>query len=209
MVSRVVAVVSILLLGGVLAWAGLWTFNARSQVPPVMIRTPVPTATAVIFDTATAAPLQVYVNGAVVKPDVYVLPPGSRIKQAILAAGGFTAEADTIPINLAQPLSDGMYIYVPALGETPAAPVVNEAAAAPASRSEAVNIGIGTGRININTATPEELETLPGIGPAIAQKIVDFRQANGPFTQIESILEVPGIGDGKFEQIHDLISTGN
>ena len=122
MVNRVVAVASVLLLGGALAWAGLWTFNARSQAPPVMISTPAPTATAVIVDTATAAPLQVYVNGAVVNPDVYVLPPGSRIKQAVLAAGGFTATADTVPINLAQPLSDGMYIYVPALAKHPPHP---------------------------------------------------------------------------------------
>lgn len=209
MISRVVAVGSILLLGGALAWAGLWVFNSRSQTPPVMISTPAPTATAVMVETATAAPLQVYVNGAVANPDVYVLPPGSRIKQAILAAGGFTTTADRVPINLAQPLSDGMYIYVPVLGETPAAPVVNEASAAPASRGAVINIGSGSGRVNINTATQEELEALPGIGPAIAQKIVDFRQANGPFAQIESILEVSGIGDGKFEQIRDLISTSD
>lgn len=209
MVTRVSAVIVLFLLAAAIGAAGVWEYNARIGSPPVLIATAEPTVTAPVATAVvapTAAPMQVYVNGAVARPDVYVLPPGSRIKQAILAAGGFTDEADTVLLNLAQPVYDGMYIYVTALGNTPPplpAPEVVETG----SRSQAVEIG--TTRIDINTASQLELESLPGIGPSIAQNILVYRQEHGPFAQIDAILEVPGIGEVKFQQIRDLISTGN
>lgn len=209
MVTRVAAVVVLFLLAVAIGAAGVWEYNARTGSPPVMIETAVPTVTAqvaTVVVVATEAPMQVYVNGAVARPDVYTLPQGSRIKQAILAAGGFTAEADTVLLNLAQPVYDGMYIYVTALGSTPP-PIPAPAVAESGSRSQTIEIGAAL--IDINTASQLELESLPGIGPSTAQKILTYRQEHGPFAQIEAILEVPGIGEVKFQQIRDLISTGN
>jgi len=205
MVGRVMAVATILLLGVAIGGAGLLIFDMRATAGAVVISTAEPTPEA--LPTATETPLQVYVNGAVAHPDVYVLPPGSRIKQAIAAAGGYTASADTIPINLAQEVHDGMYIYVTEVGETPPSPEVLQNGTNGSSR--AMTIEGGNALIDINSATKPELETLPGIGPSTAQKIVDYREAHGPFPKIESILEVPGIGEVKFAQIRDLISTGN
>lgn len=143
-----------------------------------------------------AAPtsIKVYVSGAVVKPDVYTLPVGSIVKDAMLAAGGAAADADLDRINLAAPLSDGMQVYFPRKGE--AAPPAGSSPAAPA------------GPININTATVEQLDTLPGIGPAIAQRIIDYRAANGPFKSIDEIKNVKGIGDAVFEKIKGMIAVG-
>jgi competence protein ComEA len=205
MLSRVVAVVSVLLLGIAIGGAGIMSLNRLGSSEPVLINTAVPAPTSAPVATETS--LQVYVNGAVARPDVYVLPQGSRIKQAILAAGGFTADADTVQINLAQQLSDGMYIYVSVLGETPPPQIVIPEGGGSASRSQSMEVG--SELVNINTATQKELETLPGIGPSIAQKILDYRQANGPFPTIESILDVPGIGEVKFQQIRELISASN
>ncbi|MDX1412893.1 MAG: ComEA family DNA-binding protein [Candidatus Promineifilaceae bacterium] len=167
---------------------------------------PAPTPTA--MPTETPQPIQVYVTGQVIEPDVYVLAPGSRIKQLVEAAGGFTDDANTAAINLAQPLVDGAHVHVPALSDEPASspPVVSDPV--PLRSDGANQIEISGNLININVASKEELETLPGIGPVTAQKIIDYRQINGAFTRIESIMEVPGIGEGKFEQIKALITAG-
>lgn len=144
----------------------------------------------------TPAPIRVYISGAVRQPDVYMLPPGSIIKDGLAAAGGPAADADLDRINLAQPLSDGQHVLVPRQGE---ALIV---ATAPASPS-AVN-----GLININTASVQELEALPGIGPRLAQNIVDYRTEHGPFKSIEDIMNVDGIADVRFEQLKGLITVG-
>lgn len=147
--------------------------------------------------TPTAAPINVYVSGAVNQPDVYALPAGSLVKDAIAAAGGATAEADLDQINLALRLSDQQQVHVPRQGEAP--PVVV------GSRSVTGASGVV---VNINTATLEELDTLPGIGPAIAQAIIDYRTVNGPFQTIEEIDNVKGIGPALFEKIKDQITVG-
>jgi competence protein ComEA len=146
--------------------------------------------------TPTPALINVYVSGAVNKPDVYALPPGSLVKDAVAKAGGATAEADLDHVNLALKLSDQMQVYVPRKGE---------AAATPNSRSAPAAI---TAPININTANLEELDKLPGIGPSIAQAIIDYRTQNGPFKNIEAINEVKGIGDALFAKIKDSITVG-
>lgn len=145
--------------------------------------------------TATPRPLRVYVSGAVRSPDVYTLPADSIVKDALIAAGGPTDDADLDRINLASPVSDGQHVYVPHLGEE------NPVSYPSASRS-------GDGyKININTADLNALESLPGIGPVLAQRILDYRHSHGPFSRPEEIMEVPGIGQATFDKIQDLITT--
>lgn len=145
--------------------------------------------------TVTPRPLRVYVNGAVQRPDVYLLPPDSIVKDALLAAGGAAPDADLDRINLAQPLGDGQQIYVPRWGATD-----------PPLPPAAERMG-GSLRVNINTADTTLLESLPGIGPSLAERIVAYRQANGPFTTVEDIVQVPGIGPATLDKIRELITT--
>ncbi len=180
----------------------------RFMPEPVMIMTPEPTP--LPTPTAPPPPLRVYVNGAVNRGDVYELPAGSRINDAILAAGGFTEEADTRLLNLAQPVVDGMHIYIPTQEEVQGTepPVVEIPADTPAADAggNAGNAQSGL-LVNINTAGLEALEELPGIGPALAQRIIDYRDKNGPFTTIEAVQEVSGIGPATFDDIKDLITV--
>jgi len=153
------------------------------------------------------APIAVHVIGAVANPGVYGLEAGSRVRDAIEAAGGLLPEADAQALNLAAFAQDGERLEIPAIppptptrGLAPAAPVQGTNPAAPAS---------GDGYlVNINTASQEELESLPYIGPALAQRIIEYREANGPFESIEEIIEVYGIGQKTFENIQDLITVG-
>lgn len=175
---------------------GFTVFFLRSPDPqPLELLIPSPTP------EATPEPIGIYILGAVQNPGVYFMPPGSRVIDAIAAAGGETAEADLARVNLAARLEDEEQIYVPRLGEETASLQV---LSTPTSQS-----ATQSGLININTATAQELETLPGIGPALAQRIVDFRTANGPFASIEQIIDVSGIGEGIFSDIKDLITVGS
>jgi len=145
--------------------------------------------------TSTPAPIRVYVSGAINLPDVYSLPAGSIARDAITAAGGPLPDADLNRVNLAQSLSDGQQIYVPRVGE---AAVIEPGAGAAAS--------VPAGPININTATQAQLESLPHIGPAIAARIIQYRDEHGPFARIEDIQNVPGIGPATFADIQALIT---
>lgn len=196
----------IVLAVGIAAGIGFTTLRQSSTPEPIEI-VPPPAATATVAPqpTASAAPLRVYVSGEVVAPAVYTLPPGSIVDDAVRAAGGFTAAADPIAINLAQPLGDGMQITVPA--KAAALPTPPPISAPPAFRSGGVEVDLG-GLVNINTATQAELEALPGIGPSTAAQIIAYREANGPFTAIERIMDVPGIGEGKFGAMKALITVG-
>jgi competence protein ComEA len=143
----------------------------------------------------TPSPIVVDVAGAVPRPGVYELPGGSRVKDAIDAAGGFLAEADKSNLNLAAPLEDGQKLDIPFLaGVEPAGAV----------RVVVDEVAI----VNINIATLEELETLPGIGPTLAQRVIDYRETFGDFYFIEDIMNVEGIGSDTFDQIASLIITG-
>lgn len=178
----------------VLALLALLLFQTLRPRPESIIlstSTPLPTAEA----TPTPRPLRVYVSGAVHWPDVYSLLPDSIVKDAIMAAGGATDDADLDRINLALPVADGQHVYVPRLGEEepPVQPPSNQPAAG--------------GRVNINTADVAALDLLPGIGPALAQRIIDYRQEHGPFARLEDIMEVSGIGPGTFEKLRDLITV--
>ncbi|CAM2857174.1 helix-hairpin-helix domain-containing protein [Actinomyces slackii] len=144
----------------------------------------------------------VHVAGAVQAPGVVRLPHGSRVIEAIEAAGGASADADTDQLNLARILSDGEQVRVPRIGETlPEQPAGGDPAG-PGATAGASAQQAG-GRININTATASQLEELPGIGPALAKRIVEHREAHGPFGAVEDLTDVPGIGQAKMEALKE------
>lgn len=133
----------------------------------------------------------VHVSGAVAKPGVYTLSADARVNDAIQVAGGPLSEADLDALNLAQPLIDGTKIAVPRQGEVPQAPVPGT-----------VGAGLtGAGAVSINAASVEELQKLPGIGPAKAQAIVAYREAHGGFRTLEELKEVSGIGEKTYERL--------
>ncbi|MBN1310179.1 MAG: helix-hairpin-helix domain-containing protein [Anaerolineae bacterium] len=177
---------------GLLIAASLGLFAFKWQpIESIRIEPPLP--------TQTPGPIRVYVSGAVVLPDVYSLLPDAIVRDAIQAAGGPIEGADVSLINLAQPLQDGMHVYVPVIGET---------MPQPSQMDQTFNDVPATGMIiNINTASQAELETLPGIGPAIAGRIIEYRESQGSFNSIESIMEVSGIGPATFDKIKDLITV--
>ena len=141
---------------------------------------------------ATGAIIFVHLLGAVARPGLYELREGDRAVDAVAAAGGFADQADQTQLNLARLLADGEQIYVPVVGEVQPAP---EAA------------GTVGGKVNLNTADEAALDTLPGVGPATARRILDWRETNGRFTTIEDLLSVSGIGDKTFAELKDLVTV--
>jgi competence protein ComEA len=163
----------------------------------VVARTP--TGEAVVLRPApTEKPVIVYITGAVPRPGVYALPKNARVQDAISAAGGFLAEAEKSQINLAALLEDGEKLDIPYI----------EGALPFLATPGPTVVAVTTELININIASLEELDTLPGIGPSLAQRIVDYREQNGPFINAEDIINVPGIGAGNFERFRDMITVG-
>ena len=201
------AFISLIAVGGGAAFFFLRPTQSPIEIAPVQATaTPVPSPTAQPTNTPTPAPLRVYVTGAVVNSDVYILPPGSIIKDAIQAAGGFTPDAEPERINQALELKDQQQIHVPRMGqENPPPPVQGGQ-----DKSNPVNIPetVSAGEIiNINTATLEQLDTLPGIGPAIAERIIEYRESTGGFNSTGEITQVSGIGEATFAKIEDLITV--
>lgn len=152
-------------------------------------------------------PVRVHVTGAVTAPGVYSLPPGSIVQDALAAAGGPTPRADLQRLNLAQRLQDGEQVYVPALPPTAAPAVPSTAATAVSTGQPSPATPASTNRLNINSASVADLVDLPHIGPVLAQRIVDYRSAHGPFRAIEDIMQVSGIGPATFAYIKDLITV--
>ena len=145
---------------------------------------------------SSRAQLLVDVSGAVRRPGVYKLSAGSRINDALLKAGGATAKADLTLVNRAATLTDGQQVLV--IEKVSA----TSAAAAPGGSSAG---GAAVAPIHLNNATLEQLDELPGVGPATAQRIVDYRTANGPFKSVDELDLVSGIGPAKLAELRDLV----
>ena len=156
--------------------------------------------------STTSGSVVVHVTGAVSRPGVVTLPPGSRVTDAIDAAGGVAPDADAEQLNLARVLTDGEQIRVPRIGEVMPDPAPQPSGAAtPGAGTGSGKPGDGgaSGTVNINTASASELEKLPGIGPALAQRIVEYRDSHGPFASVDSLTDVPGIGKAKLEGLRE------
>jgi competence protein ComEA len=203
------AVAVALIVVGVWWWSANQASTQRSDgglAPPV---TAVPFTTDGGSSTTTAAPdLIVHAAGAVARPGLYRMPSGARVGELIEAAGGLAADADADRINLAGVLADGARVYVPRAGEivpeVAVGPQVDGAGGVPPGASGSPG-GSAGGQIDVNTATVEALEELPGVGPATAAAIVDHREENGPFRSVDGLLDVRGIGPAKLDALRDLV----
>jgi competence protein ComEA len=160
----------------------------RPQPVQITLNPPLPTATP--EPSATPAPVSVYVTGAVANPEqIYVLPRGSRVQDALDAAGGIVGEADMQRVNLAAILRDGDQVHVPLAGQVGGIATPNNA-----------------GIVYINSATVEELDTLPGVGPELAERIIQYREVNGPFASLDDLDAVEGIGPALLTEIAEMVS---
>jgi competence protein ComEA len=193
--SRAELIALVAVVGVTVAGAGFW--YVRSLPAPVRVRSG-PAEALVPAPTASASPTTVIlvdVAGWVRRPGVYEFAEGARVIDAIDAAGGARPGAVLSSLNLAAPLVDGTQVLVP-----------KESQSAPTTET-----GTGTsgapGLVNVNSATNAELETLPGIGEVIAQAIVDHRTENGPFSSVEQLVDVSGIGDATLENIRELVTV--
>ncbi len=138
----------------------------------------------------------VHVAGSVINPGVYRLKEGSRVIDAVNVAGGGSESADTGALNLAAKVFDGQKIYVPKKGEAPP----------PGEVLQGIGTGLETGgKINLNTATLEQLDSLPGVGQVTAAKIIEYRNKHGSFKRVDELKEIDGIGSKKFDQVKDRI----
>jgi competence protein ComEA len=170
--------------------AGLWLLSPSR--PPVEAAIPTWSPTAGSTEPGAGEPIvrvTVHVAGAVKRPGVYRLDAGSRVHEAIDAAGGPTAEADTDRVNLAAPLVDGAQVKLPEFGEI----------SADWSDTE--------GPVNINSADAATLEGLPGIGPSLARAIIDERERSGPFEGVDDLDRVSGLGPVRIDALRDLVAT--
>lgn len=218
--ARVVAAAT-----AVLAVAGIGWWLLRPPAAPIEAALPLasvdggsapittPAGTADASSTTVAAevaPLVVQAAGAVVDGGVYRLPAGSRVDDLVRAAGGLAPDADRDRVNLAAPLADGERVWVPRAGQAEVPDVVAGAGggsgvgaggASPVGRTGA------TASVDLNTATAEELDTLPGVGPATAAAILAYRDEHGRFSTVDELLEVRGIGEAKLEQLRASVTV--
>ncbi|HST67315.1 MAG TPA: ComEA family DNA-binding protein [Mycobacteriales bacterium] len=174
---------------GLLAWHG----RPRPEAiePPAVAVAAV--ATAGSGPSAPASSLVVAVTGKVRRPGVVTVAAGARVIDALRAAGGPLPGADLETLNLARKLTDGELVAVGVPGPAPAAGAAPGAAAG------------STGPVDLNTATLADLDTLPGVGPVLAQRILDWRTAHGQFATVDQLADVPGIGESRMAQLRDLV----
>lgn len=215
---RVAASCAVVALLGIAMW---WLLRPPPPIAPeklLPVVTTTPDGVAVDGQTGTgqsaAAPpstvvetVVVHVVGGVVHPGVIRLPAGARVVDAIAAAGGESADADTSRINLAAVVVDGGWIHVPRIGEEIPTPPVGASGGATgdSGRPGSGPSGGSSEPIDLNSATIDQLDTLPGVGPATAAAIVEHRTRNGPFTSVDGLTAVPGIGAAKLERIRPLV----
>ena len=163
------------------AVGGAWYASRAPQNPPVIV--------APTLATASPQSITVHISGAVRAPGLVELAAGARVADAVAAAGGAAPAAELDSLNLAAGLVDGQQVVVPAEGD--------EVSPGPAS----------SGQLRLNSATAQDLETLPGVGPVLAERIVAHRQQNGPFSVIEDLLDVSGIGEAKLATLRDQLEV--
>ncbi len=192
-----------LLIVALTAFAVWMWWRASSTPNPV----PVPARMEQQPDVTAAPPadparIGVDVVGAVQQPGLYYLPPEARVDDAVKAAGGFAPDADRDGVNLAARLKDEQQLRIPHVEEV--APQAARAAAVPAADATDQ-----PARIDLNTADAQALEALPGIGPATARQIVEYRSAHGPYRSVEQLDDVPGIGPGTINALRDRVTIGN
>jgi competence protein ComEA len=180
----------------VVAAVAAW-FLLRQPPGPSAEAAMAPVGSAAGAPTSTTAPSTVVAHaaGAVAKPGVYSLPAGARVQDLLAAAGGAAPGADLDRINLAAPVADGSQVYVPREGEAVPSGAGGSAASTP------------SGPLDLNTATLEQLDALPGVGPATAQAILDAREKVGRFASVDDLLDVRGIGPAKLEGLRDLVTV--
>ncbi|MDL2264335.1 helix-hairpin-helix domain-containing protein [Synergistaceae bacterium OttesenSCG-928-I11] len=191
----------------IIALGIVFTFRGKfgSDTKPVRTASVLPEF-AVAQNTADSESMWVvYVTGAVMSPGVYEIPEGSRVNDAVKRAGGFSIHANPDGINLAARLNDGTHIRVPAMGEADKTQTVQTPTPMTPSGTVTSTTQQDSGKININTCTEEDLLALPGIGPVLSRSIIDHREKNGPFGDIEEICNVSGIGTKRFEAIREYI----
>ena len=183
LLAAVGALAAILLLGRFVLGAGTTTQAEPLPPPPVVAAgvTGLPSSRVVVD-----------VVGAVRRPGLYRLRQGSRIADAVARAGGATDKADLAQVNLAAPLADGEQVVVPRRG-------------APGAVGGGSSTGAPAGPVQLSTATLEQLDTLPGVGPSTAQKILDYREKHGAFSSVDELDAVPGIGPKRLEQLRELV----
>ena len=184
--AAVGSLVLILFLGRFVLGAG--TTTPAAPLPP-------PPAVGTGVTGLPSSRVVVDVVGAVRRPGLYRLAQGSRIADAVARAGGATGKADLAQVNLAAPLADGEQVVVPRRGGVPGA----------ASSGGAAAPGAPAAPVQLSTATLEQLDTLPGVGPVTAQKILDYREKHGAFSSVDALDAVPGIGPKRLEQLRDLV----
>jgi len=191
--TRRQALAGALALAAVLVFAG--RFVVHSEARPEQ-----PAAETVVAEAAPPAEppqIVVHVVGAVRRPGLYRLDEGSRVADAVALAGGARAKADLAAVNLAAALADGTQVLVPRRGEAAAA---GSGVASPGSIAASP-----AGPVRLSTATLEQLDALPGVGPVTAQRILQYREAYGPFRSVDELDAVPGIGPARLEQLRELV----
>jgi competence protein ComEA len=215
---RLGTVVAVLLAASCASWWGIAQASGHEGTP---VDAADPAAANASAPSPPSAPSQpgapaaggptVHVVGAVVSPGVYRLAPGSRVHEAIAAAGGAMPVADVDRLNLAAPVDDGTRLKVPARGE-PVEPQGPPGGAPPPSSGPGLTPGPGSGngprKVNINTASVEDLGALPRVGPVLAQRIVEYRSAHGRFSSPEDLDAVSGIGPKMLESLLPLVTVG-
>jgi len=192
--KRLLLIVALVIVILCFSFYGFWQKNAI----PLSTSSPnLPPENVVVESKPKSSEFVIYISGAVNKPGVFKDPAGSRAFEAIEIAGGLAPDANSGKINLAQVMKDGMHIHVPSTVVTTTAGKVPPNSSAPVQSGD---------KISINSASKADFDKLPGIGPTLADRIIEYRQANGAFSDIAELKKVPGIGESKFNKLKDQIT---